>query len=214
VLYLKPGTIGRDQVSQIEQKLKAEQKGTSRKVLLDLRDVTGGDMHEAVRLANFFLDKGTIASVDSQTLPRETYTADAAKAIAPAVPLVLLLNNGTEGAAEIVADALIENHRADGVGERSFGEASELKLIEMPDGSALLMAVAKYKSPAGKSIEDDPAIPNVVVASAAEAEMAADEDVDDAEEVAPPAPAPAVKPSIQKDDQLQKALDLLRSKHA
>jgi carboxyl-terminal processing protease len=215
VLYLKPGTLGHDQVSQIEQKLKSAAKGTQRKVLLDLRDVTSGDMHEAVRLANFFLDKGTIGSLEGQTVQHEVYTADPAKAIAPTIPLVVLLNNGTEGPGEFVADALIENHRGDSVGERSFGEASELKLIELPDGAALLMAVGKYQSPNGKLISDDPAIPNVIVASAAEADQAYDDedDVDDSAEP-PPTPAPAPKPAIQKDDQLQRALELLRDKHA
>jgi carboxyl-terminal processing protease len=212
VLYLKPGTLGHEQVSQIEQSLKAMPKGPARKILLDLRDVTDGDMHEAVRLANFFLDKGTIGSLEGQTVEHETYTADATKAINTTAPMVLLLNNGTAGPAELVADALMQNHRVDSVGERSFGEASELKLIELPDGGALLLAVGKYDSPAGKTIEDDPAVPDVVVASAGEADQSLDDEDEDLDDSAQPAPAPVVKPTVQTDDQLQKALDLLRDK--
>jgi len=214
VLYLKPGTLGHEQVSQIEQKLKAMQKGTAKKVLLDLRDVTGGDMHEAVRLANFFLDKGKIGSLEGQTVQHEVFTADTAKAIAANVPLAVLVNNGTAGPAELVADALIENHRGDAVGERSFGEASELKLIELPDGGALLLAVGKYDSPSGKPIAEDPAAPNVVVATAAETAAAMADEDDDEDDTAVHAPTTVTKPTAQKDDQLLRALDLLSEKHA
>ena len=92
----------------------------------------------------------------------QTFAADPAKAIT-AAPVAVLVNRGTYGAAELAADAIEGNKRGDVVGERTFGEGSVQKTIEMPDGSALLLTVAKYEGPDGKKIQDEAVTPTVQV---------------------------------------------------
>lgn len=192
ILYLKPGLLSAARVDEIGAKIKAAGKG--RKVLLDLRDSYGDDSQQGVRLANFFLKQGTIATLQGQKFPTQTFTADPSVFLTDA-PLAVLVNRGTYGAAELAAAALLDAKRGDVVGERTFGEGSVQKTIELPDGAALLLTVAKYESPDGKKIEDDAVTPNVAVE-----EPAADDD----QEVAPP----------KGDEPLTKALDLLKAKSA
>jgi carboxyl-terminal processing protease len=190
ILYLKPGALTASRVDEIASALKSN-KG--RKVLLDLRDSSGGDPQEGLRLANFFLKQGTMAALEGQKFPRQTFTADPAKFLTGA-PLAVLVNRGTYGPAELTAAAIEDAKRGDVVGERTFGEGSVQKTIELPDGAALLLTVAKYQTPGGKKIQDEAVVPNVVVGQAL-----------DEEEEAPPQP--------KGDDPLNKALELLKAKN-
>ena len=88
----------------------------------------------------------------------------------------MLVNRGTYGAAELAADAIEGAKRGDVVGERTFGEGSVQKTIELPDGAALLLTVAKYEGPDGKKIQDEAVAPTVLVGQAAEDEMDADDE--------------------------------------
>jgi len=209
ILYLKPGILDHDHVQQIEVKLKSMPKAGNKKVLLDLRDVAAGDMTEATRLANFFLKDGTIAMLEGQKVQKQTFTADASKAINTTAPLVVLVNRGTAGPAELAAAALLDNKRADLVGEKTFGEGAQQKTFELPDGAALILSVAKYESPSGKKLQDDGVTPGVLVASNLDQAAAVDEDATPTESPTTPA-----KPSVTVDDQLSKALALLKNKAA
>ena len=95
---------------------------------------------------------------------------------------------------------------ADVVGDKTFGDGSVQKTIDLPDGGALILSVAKYYSPSGKAIEDAAVTPNVLVAD--EAETAISDD--DAQE--PAAEEPAAKPKNPQDDQLHKAVEVLKSR--
>jgi carboxyl-terminal processing protease len=121
--------------------------------------------------------------------------------------VAVLVNKGTAGAAEVVAAALLENARADIVGEKTFGDGSIQKTIELPDGGALILSVAKYYSPSGKAIQDNSVTPNVLVADEAD-NILTDED----EEAAPSATEPEAKPKTTPDDQLHKAVEVLKSR--
>jgi carboxyl-terminal processing protease len=209
ILYLKPGVLDHDHVSQIEVKLKQMQKAGNKKILLDLRDVAAGDMTEATRLANFFLSSGTIASLEGQKVPKQTFVAEASKSVNVSAPLVVLTNRGTAGPAELVAAALLDNKRADLVGEKTFGEGAQQKTFDLPDGGALILSVAKYESPSGKKLQDEGVTPGVLVASAQDDAAALDEDAAEA-----PATTPVTKPGVSVDEQLTKALDLLKNKAA
>ncbi len=208
ILYLKPGVLDREHVDAVESKLRSSEKGGTRKVLLDLRDVSDGDMTEASRLANLFLKTGTIATLEGQKIDKQVFTADPAKTIDPTSPLVVLVNRGTAGPGELVAAALLDDKRADLVGERTFGEGSQQKLFELPDGGALILTIAKYGTPAGKKLQDDAVTPGVLVAGNIDDQLAAE----DAEGTT--TPAPAVKQGTQTDEQLNKGLDLLKAKAA
>lgn len=189
ILYLKPGILTADRVDEIAAKIKAA--GKTRKVLLDLRDSSGDDAQQGVRLANFFIKQGTLATLEGQKFPTQTFTADPAKFLTDA-PMAVLVNRGTYGAAELAVGAILDAKRGDVVGERTFGEGSVQKTIELPDGAALLLTVAKYESPDGKKIEDEAVTPNVAV----------EEPIPDDDEAAP----------AKGDEPLTKALDLLKAK--
>jgi carboxyl-terminal processing protease len=210
ILYLKPGVLDRDHVAQVEAKLKGMSKAGNKKILLDLRDVAAGDMTEATRLANFFLKDGTIAMLEGQKVQKQTFTADASKAVNTTAPLVVLINRGTAGPGELAAAALLDNKRADLVGEKTFGEGAQQKTFELPDGAALILSVAKYESPSGKKLQDEGVTPGVLVV-ASNFDQAAPVDEDAAPTDNQPATA---KPSVTVDEQLSKALALLKNKAA
>lgn len=197
ILYLKPVTLNRDRVDEVIARLHQMSKDGNKKVLLDLRDSAEGDPQQGIRLANAFLQSGTIASLQGQTVPTQTFTAESSKSVTSA-PLVVLVNHGTAGAAELVAAAIIDNKRGDVVGDRTFGEGAEQKTFMLPDGSALLLTIAKYQSPAGHKIEDEAVTPDVAVAE--------NPDMNLGDNAAPQEPRP--------DDQLNKALDILKQKNA
>lgn len=205
ILYLKPVVLTKDRVNDIESKLKAMPKNGNRKVLLDLRDVAQGDPAQGIRLANMFLESGTIATLSGQKFPTQTFTADKSKFIT-AAPLVLLVNHGTSGPGELVAGAVLGNKRGDVVGDRTFGEGAVQKTMELPDGAALILSVAKFAAPDGKKIQDDAIQPNVVIASD-------NEDLLPEEQTASAADQQKVQ-AKHTDEQLNKALDLLKQKAA
>ena len=209
ILYLKPVVLDHDHVQQMEVKLKAMSKAGNKKILLDMRDVAAGDMAEATRLANFFLKSGTIAMLEGQKVEKQTFVADASKTINATAPVVVLVNRGTAGPGELVAGALLDNKRAELVGEKTFGEGAQQKTFELPDGAALILSVAKYESPSGKKLQDDAVTPEVLVASNT------DDGLDD-DDATPAASQPTVpaKPSVSVDEQLTKALDILKGKAA
>ncbi len=196
ILYLKPVVLTKERVGEIASRLKAMQKNGNKKILLDLRDVAEGDEEQGVRLANLFLESGTIVTLSGQKYPYEAFNADTSKFITGA-PLVVLVNHGTSSPGEIVAAAVLDNKRGDVVGDRTFGEGSVQKTMELPDGAALILSVAKYASPLGKKIQDDAVTPNVVIAASQDTEE-------------PTEGTKAPKP----DDQLIKALDILKQKSA
>jgi len=204
ILYLKPAVLTRERVAEIETRLKAMPKNGNKKVLLDLRDVAEGDYTQAVNLANAFLQSGTIASIEGQKVPRQTFTADSSKYITGA-PLVVLVNHGTAGPAELVAAAILDNKRGDLVGDRSFGEGTVQKTIELPDGAAVILSVAKYEGPSGKAIQEQAVTPNIVVTESID-QYLAETDTDN--------PKPEDKVTVHTDDQLNKALDVLKQKSA
>ncbi len=189
VLYLKPVVINKARVDELAAKIKA---GKNRKILLDLRDVSGGDPEEGLRLANFFINQGTLASLEGQKFPKQTFSADPATYISSA-PLAVLVNRGTYGAAELTASAIEGDKRGDVVGERTFGGASKQNTIDLPDGSALLLTVAKYEGPDGKKIQDEAVTPTVQVGQNTD---------DDQQEETP----------SKGDEPLNKALQLLKNK--
>ncbi len=190
ILYLKPGVLTAARVGDLAARIKAA--GPGHKILLDLRDTTGTDLQQGLRLANFFLKQGTLATLSGQTFPAQSFAADPAQCITDA-PVAMLVNRGTYGAPELAAAAIEGLKRGDVVGERTFGEGAVGKTIDLPDGAALMLTVAKYKDPAGKKIEDEAVTPTVVVAGP--------EDTGESK-------------SIQSgDEQLSRALALLKSKN-
>jgi len=197
-------TKGKSQ--EIANKIKAVQKAGAKKLILNLRNSAEGEESEGIATANLFLNHGTITYLQGQKYPREAFNADPAKAITN-LPLVVLVNKGTAGPAEIVAAAILENARGDVVGDKTFGDGSVQKTMELPDGSALILSVAKYYTPTGKAIQDTAITPNVLVADAED-----DGPVPDEDETATPADDTKKPAPTQPDQQLQKAIEVLKSR--
>lgn len=224
ILYIKPGTLDKDHVQQVEQKLKGMGHTNSKKILLDLRDVSTGDNAEAIRLANFFIKTGTIAMLEGQKVAKQTFTAEPGKSVNDKAPMVTLVNHGTAGPAEIVAGALLDSKRSELVGEKTYGDGAQQRVFELADGGAIILSVAKFETPSGKKYQDDGIAPTTPVATAAELAMADGDEDDDNEAnstatvnsskpAAATIAAPA-KPAANIDDQLNKALDILKAKTA
>ena len=203
--YIRVDALTKGRSQEIANKVKALQRSGAKKLILDVRDCAEGEESEGIAAANLFLNHGTITYLQGQKYPREAFNADSSKAIT-SLPLAVLVNKGTSGPAEIVAAAVLENARGDVIGDKTFGDGSVQKLIELPDGGALILSVAKYYSPQGKAIQDAAVTPNIVVADVSD-----DGPVPDEDENARPSDVEKKTPA-EKDEQLQKAIEVLKSR--
>ena len=203
--YIKTEALPKGRAQEIASKIKSLERAGAKKILLDLRNCAEGDENEGIAVANLFLNHGTITYLQGQKFPREAFNADPAKAVT-SLPVAVLVNRSTSGPAEIVAAALLENARGDVVGDKTFGEGSVQKTLDLPDGGALILSVAKYYSPSGKAIQDTAITPNVLVADASDDAVVTDDD-----ETATPASDEDTKPKSTVDDQLNKAVEVLKN---
>jgi carboxyl-terminal processing protease len=205
--YIKVDALTKGKSQEIATLIKALQKQGAKKLILDLRNSGEGEESEGIATANLFLNHGTITYLQGQKYPREAYTAEANKAITN-LPVAVLVNHGTAGPAEVIAAAILENARGDVVGDKTFGDGSVQKIIDLPDGSALILSVAKYYSPSGKAIQDTAITPNVLVADTDEDAPLPDEDQDTS------APDENKIKTPQQDEQLRKAIEVLKNHEA
>lgn len=205
--YIQPDTLTKGKSQEIAAKIKDLEKQGAKKLILDLRNVAMGDEDEGIATANLFLNHGVITYIQGQKYGKKVFDADPSKAITnlPTLPVVVLVNRGTAGAAEIVAAAVLDNARGDVLGDKTFGVGSVQNLINLPDGSALILSIAKYYTPNGKAIQDSAVTPNILVADQ-------DQDVvlpDEGEaETAPQAD----KKTNNNDEQLRRAIEVLKTK--
>lgn len=132
-------------------------------VLLDLRGNPGGLLDEAVRVSDEFLTEGTIVSTRGRGGEVLSEARAHALGTRPDWPMVVLVDNYSASAAEIVAGALRDHHRALVVGTRTWGKGSVQNVIDLPDGSALKLTVARYYTPSGASIQAVGIEPDVVI---------------------------------------------------
>jgi carboxyl-terminal processing protease len=205
--YIKAEALTKGKAQEIASKIKSLERAGAKKILLDLRNDAEGDESEGIAVANLFLNHGTITYLQGQKYPREAFNADPSKAVT-SLPVAVLVNRGTSGPAEIVAAAILENARGDVVGDKTFGEGSVQKTLDLPDGGALILTVAKYYSPSGKAIQDVAITPNVEVADEDDFSVGPDDDDGTA-----PATDQETKPAKPPtDDQLNKAVEVLNSR--
>jgi carboxyl-terminal processing protease len=121
--------------------------------VLDLRNNPGGLLDQAVAVSDAFLDKGEIVSTRSRR-PEDTQRFNARPGdIAESLPLVVLINDGSASASEIVAGALQDHKRAVIMGTRSFGKGSVQTLIPLPGHGSMRLTTARYYTPSGRSIQ-------------------------------------------------------------
>jgi carboxyl-terminal processing protease len=201
-------------------------KQGAQKIVLDLRSVAGGEIQEGVAVANLFIRDGQIAkTIGREQKVLKSFEADPKVTVFNG-PVVVLIDSGTAGAAEVVASAFLEDKRGDVVGERSFGAGAEQELFTLRDGDGLLLTTVKWASGSGKAFlgedRNHSGITPSVEVKRAENQGAGDVDDltanDDEKPNQPgtkPAPSEPVAPKPQPDDtQMKKALELLRDKPA
>lgn len=205
--YVRPYALTAGRAQEIAARIQNLQKEGAHKFIVDLRDCALGEESEGVAAANLFLNHGMITYLQGQKFAKEIFNADPQKDVTN-VPLVVMVNRGTAGPAEIVAAAVMENARADVVGDKTFGAGGVQKVIEIPDGSALILTVAKYYTPGGKAIQDTAITPNIMVADADEADLVLpDEDQDNNSD------QEFRKEERQKqDEQLRRSIQVLKRK--
>jgi carboxyl-terminal processing protease len=209
--YIKVDAFPAGKSQEIAGKIRDLQKQGAKKLVLDLRNSASGEESEGIATANLFLDHGTITYLQGQKYPRQAFNAEPAKDITK-LPVAVLVNRGTAGPAEIVAAAILENARGDVVGDKTFGDGSIQKTIEMRDSGALILSIAKYYSPSGKAIQDAAVTPNVLVADNQAQDDAGLPDEDQQQTAAPN--EKNTKPKNVQDDQLNKALEVLKNRES
>jgi carboxyl-terminal processing protease len=204
VAYIRPETLASGKVKEIAADLEKLRKDGAGKLVLDLRNCAVGTPEEGVALASLFLDKGLVTYYQGQKMPRKNFEAQPQGPVNK-LPLVVITNHGTADGAEIAAGALLDNKRAQLVGERTYGDASVRKAINMDDGGAIILSVAKYYSPSGKAIQDTGVTPGTLV-NEPEMQVETDENGE---------PLPDATPEAQRkpedDPLLKKAIELLNS---
>jgi len=187
--------------------LEAQKQGISR-VILDVRECGRGSNSEAIAVARLFIPSGILTSLKGQTVPQEVFAADPSKVVWKG-PVSVLADISSAGPAEILAGSFANTKRGEVVGERTFGLASEQKLIPMDDGAALILTVANYYNADGKSILEEGVTPTTVVRASA-----VNDDSDDGEDVSTPdtqKEAPTARPLSTDDPVLRKALELFNA---
>jgi carboxyl-terminal processing protease len=201
IAYLRVPEFDSGMSKQIRDKLAQFNQQGAHKLILDLRECSSGDAQEGIATAQMFVPSGTITSLKGQTVTTETASADKSKVVWSA-PVTVLIGNSTAGPAEIVASAIADNHRGETVGDRTYGTASMQKLLQLDDGSALILTVANYYTPAGKSIPADGVTPTVEV-------KYSPDDYAQLTQPGPPPPPPGQAVSMD-DPVLKKAIEILQ----
>src|SRR5437660_3994715 len=147
---LRINSLDKDEAADAKARLQDLLKQGAQKIVVDLRSVAGGDIQEGVTVANFFVRDGSIAkTIGREQKVLKSFDADP-KAVVFTGPALVLIDNGTAGAAEVIASAFIENKRGEVVGEKSFGAGAEQELFTLRDGDGLLLTTVKWASGSGR----------------------------------------------------------------
>src|SRR3979490_1688294 len=211
ILVLRIPSLDGGRADEIRNRLLDAEKQGIRKVIVDVRECGRGQVSEAISTARLFVPSGTLTTLRGQTVSTQLFSAEPKQGIWRN-PVSVLIDATTSGAAEVLASAIAANHRGDVVGERTFGLASEQKLISLDDGAALILTVANYYNPGGKSILEEGITPTEVV-------RAVPDDSDSGDDDAAPAPVPETqkepglgpRPLSPEDPIFHRALDLMRT---
>jgi len=199
--YLIEGKIGYIRLVEFQERCARELETALKKLegegmeslILDLRNNPGGLLESAIDVSEKFIPKdGIIVSIKSRDSAQNAVYRSRGVLTHPSWPLVVLVNEGSASAAEIVAGAIQDNKRGVIMGAKTFGKASVQTVIPLKDNSALRLTTAHYFTPSGKSISNHGIVPDVAV---------------DLEEPK----APKAKDLLPRDNQLERAIDLMKA---
>lgn len=163
--YIRLTSFIESSAAEMDRVLKAElQKHKDIKgLILDLRRNPGGLLDQAVQISDFFLEEGTIVTtIGRNKKEKEVVMAKRAGTLAY-FPLIILIDEYSASASEILAGALKDNKRALIMGQRSFGKGSVQQVVKLGDGSGLKLTVARYYTPSGRSIQAEGIVPDVLI---------------------------------------------------
>ena len=227
VLYIRITSFSEDvdtaiskAVKDAEKKYKDKLKG----IIIDVRNNPGGLLDQAVNVSDLFLDKGEIVSTRSRNEEDTVkYTAKPGD-IAKGLPIVVLVNDGSASASEIVAGALQDHKRAVILGEKTFGKGSVQTVIPLDNHGAMRLTTARYYTPSGRSIQVNGIVPDIIVKpskveeiennfelSEGEYQNALKNDSEDKNAAKKLEAAKAEKEELAKDYQLSQGLNLVRA---
>ena len=130
-------------------------------LIVDVRRTSGGSLDAGIAMARLFVPSGTLAVRDTKGAPQETIAARPGDGTVT-LPVTILVDSGTSSAAELFAAALVDNKRAELIGEHTLGRASAQRLIRLPDGSGLYLTTTRYLTPSGTPLHEKglaPAVP-------------------------------------------------------
>ncbi len=166
VVYIRISSFSEDVDKNIEkavEKIKKENKGHLKGLVLDVRNNPGGLLDQAVGVSDLFLNQGEIVSTRSRN-EEDTVRYNAKEGdILDGLPIVVLINDGSASASEIVAGALQDHKRAVILGEKSFGKGSVQTVVPLDKHGAMRLTTARYYTPSGRSIQATGIVPDVEV---------------------------------------------------
>jgi carboxyl-terminal processing protease len=174
VAWLKLDEFNRKSNAEVVTALKQVKSGLqgqpTRGLILDLRDNPGGLLDQAVDITSHFVQSGPVVFTKERTGQTIPLNADRSQYLDLKMPVVVLVNNYSASASEIVSGALKDKGIATIVGEQSYGKASVQELVELKNGGALVITTAKYLTPLKRDISDKGITPDVVVKASEEDE--------------------------------------------
>ena len=162
--YIRLTAFNENSSNQIKKKINEFNKNENiEKFILDLRNNPGGLLSQAIKITDFFLSSGEIVSTKSRQENENRKWFAQAGDILNGETLVVLINNGSASASEIVAGALKDHKRAILVGENSYGKGSVQSIIPLRNKGAIRLTISKYYLPSGESISEVGVSPDIVV---------------------------------------------------
>ncbi|MCC7127024.1 MAG: S41 family peptidase [Acidobacteria bacterium] len=160
--YVRVPEFNKTTADQIKREATALQKAGATRLIIDVRGNAFGDIEAGLQSARLFVASGTLAYRQDRDKEKEPIAAVKGDG-AITLPVTVLTDNGTAGAAELFAGALQGNRQAQLIGERTRGRAARQKLVKLPDGSALLLTHLFYLLPGGGAIHEKGLVPDVAV---------------------------------------------------
>jgi carboxyl-terminal processing protease len=161
--YVRVPSIGPRTADQLKSQIAEVSKSGATKIVIDIRRTASGSYDQGIALARLFVAKGTLALKETKGAPaKDTIAANPGDG-SITLPAVVLMDNGTSGAAELFASALNGNQRADLVGEHTIGRTGTQKLVKLPGGAGLWLTTVRYLTPAGTPLHEKGLEPTVAV---------------------------------------------------
>ncbi len=192
--YIRLVEFQKESYTDLKAALETLRKDGLEGLVLDLRNNPGGLLDSSISIADLFLppNRLVVYTQGRRTEDRIEYRTRQAEAIPASLPMVILINEGSASASEILAGALSDSKRAVLVGKKSFGKGSVQTVIPLPESSAVKLTIARYYTPSGRVIEGKGLTPDIEVEQNIRT-LALEGKID-----------------LEKDAQLQRALDLLK----